>query len=104
MENVRFFVQGEKVFTLPISKSTNKILNIHNIEEETVSFSRVISECNKATHYQVKTEDLQTVYDGFSDIFASYEEATAAILTHNEEVVRNLKVKAAEELAKKGML
>lgn len=94
MENVRFFVQGEKVFTLPISKSVNKILNIHDIEEETVSFSRIVSECYKATRYQVKTEDLQTVYDGFSDIFASYEEAVAAIIPHNEKVVRNLKAAA----------
>ena len=99
MENIRFFVQGEKVFTLPISKSTNKILNIYDIEEETVSFSRVISECWKATRYQVKTEDLQTVYDGFSEVFATREEAEAALEAHNEEVVRNLK--AAEELAKK---
>jgi len=95
MENIRFFVQGEKVFTLPIS-STNKILNIHDIEEETVSFSRIVSECYKATRYQVKTEDLQAVYDGFSDIFSSYEEAVAALKAHNEEVVRNLRAAAKE--------
>lgn len=99
MENVRFFVQDEKVFTLPVRKAGNKILNEYNIEEETVIFSEVTSECWKATRYLVKTLELQKVYDGFSEVFATREEAEAALKAHNEKVVRNLK--AAEELAKK---
>lgn len=98
MENVRFFVQDDKVFTLPVRKSVNKILNKYDIEEETVTFSEVTSECWKATRYLVKTLELQKVYDGFSEVFATREEAEAALIAHNEEVVRNLR--AAEELAK----
>ena len=98
MENVRFFVQDEKVFTLPVRKAGNKPLNQYDIEEETVIFSEITSECWKATRYLVKTRELQKVYDGFSEVFATREEALAALKAHNEEVVRNLK--AAEELAK----
>ena len=99
MENVRFFVQDEKVFTLPVRRSVNKVLNKYDIEEETVIFSQVISECWKATRYLVRTRELNKVYDGFSEVFASYEEAEAALVAHNKDVRRNLI--AAEELAKK---
>ena len=102
MENIRFFVQDDKVFTLPVRKNVNKILNKYDIEEETVSYSQIVSECWKATQYRVVTRELQRVYDGFSEVFASREEAEAALEAHNQEVVINLR--AAEELAKKGML
>lgn len=103
MERINnFFVQDDKVFTLPVRSNVNKLLNEFDIEEETVIFSEVTSECWKATRYLIKTRELQKVYDGFSEVFATREEAEAALIAHNEEVVRNLK--AAEELAKKGML
>lgn len=95
MENIKFFVQDEKVFTLPVRKNSNKILNKYDIEEETVIFSQVISECWKATRYLIKTRELQQVYDGFSEVFASYEEAEAAMIAHNQKVVRNME--AAKE-------
>ena len=100
MERIdRFFVQDDKVFTLPVRKNNNKILNKYDIEEETVIFSEITSECWKATRYLVETRELQKVYDGFSEVFASYEEAEAAMNAHNQEVRRNLE--AAAELAKK---
>lgn len=97
MEKINnFFVQDDKVFTLPVRSSVNKILNVVDIEEETVIFSEITSECWKATRYLVKTRELQKVYDGFSEVFASREEAEAALVAHNEGVVRNLKAAAKE--------
>ena len=99
MERIdKFFVQDDKVFTLPVRKNINKILNQYDIEEETVIFSEVTSECWKATRYLVETRELQKVYDGFSEVFATREEAEAALKAHNESVRRNLR--AAVELAK----
>ena len=103
MERINnFFVQDDKVFTLPVRSNSDKLLNVYDIEEETVIFSQIVSECWKATRYLVKTRELQKVYDGFSEVFATREEAEAALKAHNESVRRNLR--AAEELAKKGML
>lgn len=99
METInKFFVQDDKVFTLPVRKNVNSFLNQYDIEEETVIYSQVVSECWKATRYQVATRELNKVYDGFSEVFATLEEAEAALAAHNEKVARNLK--AAEELAK----